>query len=306
MKRSRDDNRSKDNLINQTNKIADSKIAAQEWLSDRNTIRTHLDSINLFDKLDESDGLIRIEDFLPDHVADAALEAVKEIPQNEWSIRQIDQSTSLKNDGTTMHEFFVSHVYPPRKANNSKRGKYKNKKEATEMMKNNSIDLLIDTIKSLWPGKRCTFSVGKYNSGNYIAEHDDHAIVTDIDDVLCSRDLAVIYYLTKNWKKEDGGILVDLHGEKQNRYVPKFNSLVAFEVPRFHEVTAVLPREGRDPRYSIFGWFLEEGDIYSYAPASAVEVGLNDKVPKERTPANCSAKTSSSKRKKNKKKKRRK
>eukprot|EP00814_Leptocylindrus_danicus_P014891 CAMPEP_0116008584 /NCGR_PEP_ID=MMETSP0321-20121206/2940_1 /TAXON_ID=163516 /ORGANISM="Leptocylindrus danicus var. danicus, Strain B650" /LENGTH=199 /DNA_ID=CAMNT_0003477415 /DNA_START=252 /DNA_END=848 /DNA_ORIENTATION=- len=178
-----------------------------------------------------------------------------------------------------MHEFFVSHVYPPPKAtSNSKRKRHDGDNRHKELSGKSTypIGLLIDTIKSLWPGKRCTFSVGKYNSGNYIAEHDDHAYVTDTDGTLCSRDLAVIYYLTKDWKKEDGGILIDLHDGKRKQYVPKFNSLVAFEVPRFHEVTAVLPRVGRDPRYSVFGWFLEEGDIYSYAAAPAAGEGMGD------------------------------
>ena len=79
--------------------------------------------------------------------------------------------------------------------------------------------------------------------------------------------MAIIYYLTKDWKESDGGILIDLHGKKGKRYIPKFNSIVAFEIPRFHEVTRVIDRSGRDPRYSIFGWFLEEGDIYSFQPS---------------------------------------
>ena len=49
-----------------------------------------------------------------------------------------------------------------------------------------------------------------------------------------SRDIAVIYYLTKNWTKEMGGSLVDL--ETNRKYVPEFNSLIAFTVPRWHEV----------------------------------------------------------------------
>mmetsp|Transcript_2713 Transcript_2713/g.3657 ORF Transcript_2713/g.3657 Transcript_2713/m.3657 type:complete len:112 (+) Transcript_2713:332-667(+) len=85
---------------------------------------------------------------------------------------------------------------------------------------------------------------------------------SDIKPVFCSRDVAVIYYLTKDWKGSDGGILIDL--QSGTHYTPQFNSLIAFMVPRFHEVTAVRSRKGRDPRYSIFGWFLSEGDMYKY------------------------------------------
>jgi Rps23 Pro-64 3,4-dihydroxylase Tpa1-like proline 4-hydroxylase len=36
--------------------------------------------------------------------------------------------------------------------------------------------------------------------------------------------------------------------------VPKFNSLVAFYVPRQHKVTKVISEK---IRYSLFGWFME-------------------------------------------------
>lgn len=42
-------------------------------------------------------------------------------------------------------------------------------------------------------------------------------------------------------------------------YVPEFNSVIAFRVPRWHEVTPVIVDR---PRFSVFGWFLEEGELY--------------------------------------------
>lgn len=72
----------------------------------------------------------------------------------------------------------------------------------------------------------------------------------------------MIYYLTNEWKEEDGGMLIDLCTGK--RYLPEFNSLVAFLVPRFHQVSQVKRRLGRDPRFSVFGWFLAQGNIYKF------------------------------------------
>jgi Rps23 Pro-64 3,4-dihydroxylase Tpa1-like proline 4-hydroxylase len=75
--------------------------------------------------------------------------------------------------------------------------------------------------------------------------------------VECSREIAIIYYLTKDWKSEFGGTLVDI--PTGHEYVPEFNSLIAFSIPRFHEVKAVTCDR---PRYSLFGWFLKSGRLY--------------------------------------------
>lgn len=82
-----------------------------------------------------------------------------------------------------------------------------------------------------------------------------------------SRKIAVIYYLTHKWKETYGGCLVDhgltppaatngkgkAKGAAGNVIVPEWNSVVAFDVPRWHEVT---PCSTNRCRYSIFGWFL--------------------------------------------------
>merc|ERR1712167_484097 len=65
------------------------------------------------------------------------------------------------------------------------------------------------------------------------------------------RDIAVIYYLTKDWHYELGGNFVDLTMGGET-HTPQFNSLVAFNVPRLHEVD--LMKIDRH-RITIFGWF---------------------------------------------------
>lgn len=79
-----------------------------------------------------------------------------------------------------------------------------------------------------------------------------------INDTVYSRDIACIYYVAKDWKAEDGGALIDV--PSQQKYIPLFNSLVAFQVPRFHAVEPV--KSATKERMSIFGWFLLPGQTY--------------------------------------------
>lgn len=113
-------------------------------------------------------------------------------------------------------------------------------------------------FKSLLPQYESTFSAGRYNSADHIEPHDDRAY-KEIDSVTYSRHIALIYYAAKDWSEEDGGALVDLEGSIPT-FVPEFNSLVAFAVPRWHAVEPVTTTT--KPRLSIFGWFLKQGTHY--------------------------------------------
>ena len=84
---------------------------------------------------------------------------------------------------------------------------------------------------------------------------------------ILSRDVAVAYYLVDDeWDASvDGGEFLDWGPttekfESPVRHTAKYNRLVAFRVPRWHEVTAVMATR---PRLSVFGWFLAEGDLYA-------------------------------------------
>lgn len=59
------------------------------------------------------------------------------------------------------------------------------------------------------------------------------------------------------------GLRLTLHVELNRLsvqvYVPEFNSVIAFQVPRYHEVTRMNTNQ---PRFSVFGWYLQPGHLY--------------------------------------------
>merc|ERR1712203_281093 len=78
------------------------------------------------------------------------------------------------------------------------------------------------------------------------------------------RKIAVISYFARDWRREYGGCFRDLHVQEQPEViVPTFNSLVAFLVPRVHEVEELAA--DCPPRLSVFGWF---SDDQPYLPLS--------------------------------------
>ena len=96
---------------------------------------------------------------------------------------------------------------------------------------------LFRIISSLLPTKvHHAFQVGKYSEGHFIDAHDDAAYldIVDITDkvfsntsILVSRDIAMVFYLTKDWSADNGGCFIDLvGGEGRNNAVPcGFNDL---------------------------------------------------------------------------------
>ena len=122
-------------------------------------------------------------------------------------------------------------------------------------------------IASLLPTKvHHAFQVGKYSEGHFIDAHDDAAYLDIIDitdkvsrhtSILVSRDIAMVFYLTKDWSADNGGCFIDLVGGEI--VTPQFNTCILFHVPRLHRVEPVL---NSCVRYSIFGWFFEKGRLY--------------------------------------------
>lgn len=101
--------------------------------------------------------------------------------------------------------------------------------------------------KTLTPGRAICFA-SKYTAGDYNALHNDGSL---------PRVSAFVLNMTKNWLVHWGGNLVILDEKARDiveTVMPRFNSLIVFDVPLPH---AVLPVSifAQAPRLAVTGWF---------------------------------------------------
>lgn len=90
----------------------------------------------------------------------------------------------------------------------------------------------------------------RYLPGHYLTKHSDiHSGE--------GRQYAYIIGLTKEWSADWGGLLhiMDDKGNIVRTFIPQFNTLNIFKVPRDHFVSYVSPL-AKQPRLSITGWLL--------------------------------------------------
>lgn len=89
----------------------------------------------------------------------------------------------------------------------------------------------------------------RYRPGHFLTAHDDR------DDAK-GRVAAYVLNLTPGWRTDWGGILqfMDQSGHVSEGYMPVFNALNLFRVPRLHAVSQVAPFAGA-ARLCITGWF---------------------------------------------------
>ncbi|CAJ1400830.1 unnamed protein product [Effrenium voratum] len=111
-------------------------------------------------------------------------------------------------------------------------------------------------LRSLCPELFSSFQAARYDAGGNLAAHDDSnyfAIArTDRNTTarypagaVVFRKIALIYYLTKDWREDYGGALLDLHSSEAKCLVPRFNSAVAF-LAGSATTKAILPKLSSD------------------------------------------------------------
>ena len=185
-------------------------------------------------------GFVRTSGLLPPEAAAAAADLVRQAPEEAWrrSSAKSDAKAHGKKTNTTRHSYAVG--------------------DGGVDAPDADVEALLERVlesaaPSEWLRARRLvprLQLGRYGRGDHIVKHDDAAVV-EINGVPHERRIALVYYLTgePTWDASLGGLFVD-HASGR-RLAPVHNTLVAFRVPRLHEVTKVT---GDRSRYSIFGW----------------------------------------------------
>lgn len=187
--------------------------------------------------------LLIVPDVLPTAVAEACLVVLKSLPELSWQ-----STTSYTDPGDEAHGAgSASHSFAGCSREDSP-----------------LLGPIFKALDSILPKQVFLGQCSRYQVGDFIEPHDDSAFAV-VDGVEHSRDVAIILHMTPHLVKSDGGLFVD-HAGKSVR-TPLFNSMVAFRVPRQHEVTQVISRVHR---YSIFGWFMQPGRLYKLHHSGAL------------------------------------
>lgn len=174
--------------------------------------------------------LLKIPNFLPKKVALGMMFTLTDAADWCGASAGTDNSTSVADGaGTTRHNYAVGDG-------------------------DGVVDAISVAVQALLPSVHCAFQAGRYSRGHFIEPHDDLAWKQH-NGKRYKRTIALIYYMTRDWDSRLGGSFMDL--QTCTEYVPSFNSLVAFRVPRLHEVSKL---ETDRCRYSVFGWFYEPDD----------------------------------------------
>lgn len=184
--------------------------------------------------------LVFVPKVLPGRVARAALVVLRALPEESWQL-----ATAISDGGEARH------------GAGSSRHNFAGCARGDAA----ALEPIFSALASVLPAQACLLQCSRYTMGDFIEPHDDSAFSVVGGAEQC-RDVALVLHLTPNWTKQDGGLFVD-HAGRSAR-APVFNSLLAFRVPRQHEVTRVATRL---PRYSIYGWFMASTRLYELGHA---------------------------------------
>lgn len=106
---------------------------------------------------------------------------------------------------------------------------------------------LASALRTL-PHERLLLNASKYVEGSFLEAHTD----SPSGSLSYERVRAFVWHLSKGFTAADGGVFSD--EESNELFVPAWNTLVHFEVPRWHSVSTMTTQSSPKERFSIYGW----------------------------------------------------
>lgn len=280
-----------------------------DWLQNEAAVNDFVKS-NSVEELLKNGDMARVTNFFPDDVAEAVFQAVRRLPDWERADGGEDVEAGYGDAigfGYSLAEIGVESI---------KKDDIDEGDEAVSDESFRDRELMRRFGALLWrlyrPEKTLpNFTAACYGRSDHIEPHDDFVLeeytLDEIDEMqerfawepqdaepsedesssaseeeeereVYEREIAMVFYMNKDWKPSYGGAFVDYGpdalmfkrgeigypekklkqwggppGPDHKLYMPEFNSVVFFRVPRVHMVQEVVAKR---QRYSIFGWWL--------------------------------------------------
>jgi len=239
---------------------------------DKLEIRLNPDhDIENYKRVYAEDGLIRIQNLFPTETAEAIHKVLLEqtpwhmvhsdaegkhqyyspdqwnrIP-NQERMKRLGETFGRAKDGFAYNYLF----YPMIRAYLESRDPAWPLHAMTEYL--NSEDMLnfVKTITGNPQSRKLDGQATFYARGHFLNAHDDTGHNAE-------RQAAYVMGFSKDWRVDWGGHLLFLKdGDVEKGFVPSFNTMTLFRVPRDHIVTQVTNFAGAG-RYSITGWLRDD------------------------------------------------
>ena len=208
---------------------------------------------------------IIINNFLSNKFADFLYKQINQLPQQSWfncvGFGNVKVEKRWKPQNKKKHlmanelakKSFCSNNFSYNfKRNMGMRPKEISKSEniLRNLFSSEELYSIIEQITGDRPMKYSQLFLSQYRKGCFLAPHSD----------INRGKWAFVLNMTKDWKPQYGGVLHFLDDNRENiidSYVPKFNSLVIFEVPKEgipHFVSHVVHENKK--RFAITGWLI--------------------------------------------------
>jgi Rps23 Pro-64 3,4-dihydroxylase Tpa1-like proline 4-hydroxylase len=188
-------------------------------------------------------GVTAMRDALPAGLARATHASLASAPESAWNV--------LSNDGDHLEALRKNHERQRvcKTKNALQKMRYSTLKETFVGLDREAVAAAVGEALRVEAHEQIIMNFARYRAGDFLDSHTD----SPSGNAAYERRRAWVWHLSEGWSAAKGGAFVD--EEADVSYVPTFNTLVHFPVPRYHRVEPVA--SGVDSaRYTAYGWII--------------------------------------------------